>query len=165
MDSIPRRDVLGVAATLLSGGLAGCAGDGPSGDGETTDTPSPTETPTPTSPAVEGATLTIRNIAGGQEADEAMVTVENGAVIVMGTVWGSDGCKTAVLDAAEYDAGADVLSVAVETTDREDAGDVCTEAIVEINYRVSVSVSGERPGTVAVTHDGRAVTTVETSSE
>jgi hypothetical protein len=49
--------------------------------------------------------------------------------------------------------------VAVVVADRADAGDVCTEAIVEIDYRVTVSMSGGLPGTVAVTHDGRTVTT------
>jgi len=160
-----RRTLLGMAATLSPLGLAGCAGDGDSGDGETPGTSSPTSTPTPTPPAIEEATLSVRDIASGQEVDEATVTAEDGAVVVTGTIWGSDGCKTASLDAAEYDAGADTLSVAIATRDREDAGDACTDALVEIDYRVRVTFSGGLPGTVAVTHDGRAVTTAATEDE
>lgn len=162
-----RRTLLGMAATLLPLGLAGCAGGGDSGDGETPGTPSPTSmsTPTPTPPAIEEATLSTRDIVSGQEVDEATVTVEDDAVVVTGTIWGSDGCKTATLDAAEYDVGADTLSVAIATRDRGDAGDACTEALVEIDYRVRVTFSGGLPGTVAVTHDGRAVTTAATAGE
>jgi len=164
-----RREALGVTVTLLSGGLAGCAGDGGSGNGETPDTvsptPTPTGTPTPTSSTVEEATLTVQNIVSGGEVDEAAVTVKDGAVIVTGTIWGSDGCKTATLEAAEYDAGADTLSVAVATADREDAGDACSQALVEIDYRVRVPFPDGSPGTVAVTHDGRAVTTADIGGE
>lgn len=155
-----RRTLLGLAGTLCVA-LAGCAGDGGSGDSDTP-SPTPTLTETPERPAIETATLTVQDITGGQQVDEATVSLEGGAVVVDGTVWGSDGCKTAVLETADYEVGSETLRVAVATADREDAGDVCTEAIVEIDYRLRVAFSGGFPGTVAVTHDGRAVTTVDT---
>jgi hypothetical protein len=152
-----RRTVLGLAAALSSGGLAGCAGDGDSGR------PSPTPTETREQSTVAEATLTVREIADGHTIDQATVSVQadGPAIVVEGIIWGSDGCKTATLETVEYDAGRDTLRVAVTTTDREDAGDVCTETVVEIDYRVRVALTGALPGTVAVTHDGRAVTTAD----
>lgn len=152
-----RRTVLGLAAVLSSVGLAGCAADGDSGRS------SPTPTGTHEQPAVAEATLTVREVAGGRTIDQATVSVraDGPAIVVEGTLWGSDGCKTATLETVEYNASRDTLRVAVTTTDREDPGDVCTETIVEIDYRVRVALTGGLPGTVAVTHDGRAVTTAD----
>lgn len=170
-----RRTLLRLTPAVVTVGLAGCAGDGTDGNGgdegtpTETDTPSPSPTPTdtptgsprPTDPTVEDTTLTILETEGGQERDTADVAVENGAVVVEGTIWGSDGCKTATLEAATYDRDSDTLRVAIATTDREDAGDVCTQVIVEIDYQARVTLSGGLPETVTVTHDGRTVTSTD----
>ena len=153
-----RRTLLrrtGVACAL---GVAGCVGNAGNG------TASPTPTPTPDTPAgsvVEAATLTVEGVDSGQQADDADVSFGSDAVVVEGIIWGENGCKTAALDAAEYDPETDTLRVAVGTTDREDAGEVCTETIVEIDYRARVTVSDGPPGTVEVSHGGRAVTSAD----
>jgi hypothetical protein len=174
--TVYRRTLLRFGPPAVTVGLAGCTGDESDGtDGGGSDgTPTPTKTDTPTAQTptdtptgtetpgtvmVEDASLTVVDIASGQERDAADVGVENGTVVVEGTIWGTDGCKTATLDAATYDEQNDTLRITVATTDREDAGDVCSEAIVEIDYRARVTVSGDLPGTVAVVHDGRTVTT------
>ena len=150
-----RRTLLrrtGVACAL---GVAGCVGNAGNG------TASPTPTPTPDTPAgsvVEAATLTVEGVDSGQQAD---VSFGSDVVVVEGIIWGENGCKTAALDAAEYDPETDTLRVAVGTTDREDAGEVCTETIVEIDYRARVTVSDGPPGTVEVSHGGRAVTSAD----
>ena len=116
--------------------LAGCVGDGG-----------------PSSTTVTDAELQVAGIDPGDQVDDATVSAEDGTVTVEGTIWGPDGCATAELERADYDADSDELTVAVATARRGDVGDVCTQAIVEIEYRVTVSVEGAVPGTVVVTHD------------
>ena len=129
-----RRSFLGSVGLAA---FAGCVGDG-GGSSSTT---------------ITDAELQVEGIGSGEQIDDATVSVADGTVTVEGTIWGPNGCATAELDSADYDADSDELTVAVATTRREDAGDVCTQAIVEIEYRASVSVEGSSPGTVLVTHD------------
>jgi hypothetical protein len=122
--------------------------------------PSPSPTPTPGEPTVGETSFTVTGAESGTMTSEATVRfdAEAGRVVVGGTIPGSDSCKTAQLGSVEYDAGADRLSVGVETTRREGTEDaVCTQAIVEIDYEAEVAFSGGLPGTVVVTHDGREV--------
>jgi len=129
-----RRTLLGSLGLVA---LAGCAGD----DGGQSST------------TVTDSELAVGSIEPGQQVDDATVSTGDGTVTVEGTIWGPDGCATATLDSAEYDADNDELTVAVATTRREDAGDSCTQAIVEIDYRVTVSIEGATPGRIVVTHD------------
>jgi len=180
-----RRAFVRLAPLALTVGVAGCTTNGSDGsdgggidgnDGDDTtptqtetDTPSssptPTDTPTETETSgdrtVEDASLTVVNRTAGQNVDAAEVTVADDAVAIEGTIWGSDSCKTATLGTVTYDTASDTLRVAVATTDREDAGDVCAQAIQEIDYQAGVTVSGGPPGTVTVTHDDRSVTTTD----
>jgi hypothetical protein len=145
-----KRRTLLVRAAGLVVVLGGCAGDGPVAD----DTPSPPE------PAVEEASLTVTDSTSGGRTDAAEVSVGADTIVVDGTIWGEDGCETAALDAAEYDPDRDALRVAVVTTDRE-GPDMCTQAIVEVEYSVRVRISGRAPETVEVRHDDRGVTTAD----
>ncbi|MBV0924218.1 hypothetical protein KTS45_08385 [Halomicroarcula limicola] len=108
-------------------------------------------------------TFTVTDVSSGTQRDEASVAFGGDTVTVEGTIWGANGCKTGRLLGAEYDAAADELTVTVGTKDREDAGDGCTQAIVEIRYRATATFEGGLPGTVVVTHDhgdgGKDVTT------
>ncbi|MBX0322904.1 hypothetical protein EGH21_07660 [Halomicroarcula sp. F13] len=97
--------------------------------------------------------FTVTGRGSGTQASEASVTFGTDAVTVEGTIWGANGCKTAALSSADYDATADELTVAVETVDRDDAGDACTQAIVEIDYEATVQFAAGLPGRVVVTHD------------
>jgi len=166
---VHRRSLLRRTATLAALSVVGCTG--PGGDGAGTRTPgSPTPTDTPMATDTPGgetpsrrvlaASLTVLEVRNGRETDRVTVTVDTDppTVALRGTVRGSDGCKTATLDGAAYVAGADTLTVAVVTTDRQDIADTaCTEAIVEIDYEATVELAGGLPGSVAVTHDGRPV--------
>jgi len=109
--------------------------------------------------------FTVTGRASGTQVSDATVTFGDGTVVVEGTIWGANGCKTAELAGVSYDGDADELTIAVATTDREGAGDGCTQAIVEIDYRAVVTVDGGLPGSVTVTHDhGDGPTTAATAT-
>ncbi|EMA10931.1 hypothetical protein C437_02827 [Haloarcula vallismortis ATCC 29715] len=74
-------------------------------------------------------------------------------VVVEGTIWGADGCKTAEMTEAAYDSASDELRISVGTKQQTDAGDMCTQAIMEIDYRATVTFANGLPGTVVVSHD------------
>jgi hypothetical protein len=155
-----RRRLLGTVGLAGIAALTGCLADG-AGDetpDETTDTPTPQPTPMPTMTETE---FTVRESRGGTQRDSATVSFDGSTVVVAGTIWGRDGCQTAGLDSATYDGAADELTVAVETLRRADAGDACTQAIVEIDYEATVAFDGSLPERVVVTHDrGGEVETV-----
>ena len=147
-----RRTLLGAAGTVGIGVLAGCSSNGGS----------QTETPTQT-PTMTDSEFTVTRNESGTETDDATVSFDDTTVTVEGTIWGSNSCQTAELDSADYDDAADELTITVATTEREDAGDVCTQAIVEIDYRATISFERGLPGSVVVTHarddDSTQVTT------
>jgi hypothetical protein len=133
-----RAFVLGSAAIAVVGG-AGCAAR----VGGTT--------------AIRGdPSLTVRNRESGVERSAATVAFDAAAstVSVDGTIPGRNGCRTAELVETAYDAGEDLLTVVVGTTPVEDAARrVCTQAIVAIEYTVTVAFDGGLPGSVTVVHE------------
>ncbi|WP_245180820.1 hypothetical protein [Haloarcula amylovorans] len=156
-----RRALLKGIGTAAVAALAGCASSAnPGDDGTPTDTP--TDAPDP-DPRMTDSTFTVTASGSGTQKDAASVDFDGDTVAVEGTIWGANGCKTGKLLGTDYDAEADELTVAVGTKDREDAGDMCTQAIVEIEYRATVTFDHGLPATVVVTHDhgdgGREVTT------
>jgi len=79
-------------------------------------------------------------------------------------IWGADGCTTAELAGADYDAASGELAVAVATRREADSGDVaCTEAIVDIDYEAAVTFENGLPARVVVTHT-RGETSVEVTT-
>lgn len=161
-----RRTLLGTVSTAsivaLTGCLDGGGDDTPSDTG--TDTASGTPSPTPApNPTLTGSDFRVDSIQSGTQTDSATVTADGTDIVVEGTIWGQDGCQTAELASVNYNA--DELTVAVETTEREDAGDSCTQAVVEIAYTATVEFENGPPGTVVVTHDrGDGPETVVTTS-
>lgn len=110
-------------------------------------------------PALTDSAIEISEVSPGEEIDDADVEFDRdaGAVIVDGTIHGSDACQTAALDSVDYDAEADELSVDVVTTLVDDADNrMCAQAIVEIDYVVRAQFEGGLPGSATVSHDGRA---------
>jgi hypothetical protein len=83
-------------------------------------------------------------------------------VVVTGTVTGSDGCQTAVLDGVER--GGSALTVTVATESDAGAGKVCSQALVGIEYRLSMAL--ETPTeSVTVVHRGASGRTAVTTAE
>ena len=160
-----RRTLLGsvsaAGVVALTGCLAGGGGeDTPSDNRTATETPTPTPAPEPT---LIGSGFEVGSVQSGTRADSAMVSTESLDVVIDGVIWGADGCRTAELASVTLNDGE--LTVAVETTEREDAGDACTTGIVEIAYTATVEFSDGLPETVVVTHDrGDGPETVVTTS-
>ncbi|MFW5929973.1 MAG: hypothetical protein ACOCT0_06115 [Halobacteriota archaeon] len=103
---------------------------------------------------VEHSEFGVLRVENAEEEDgDAEIEFQQGIVEVNGSIIGSDGCKTAALDAVEYDASEDEVSLDVVTQDRDDAGS-CTQALVEIWYRARVYFEAGAPDDVSVTHDG-----------
>jgi len=109
-------------------------------------------------PMLVESSLSVTNVTSTQRKTTADATFDEdeNKVFVTGTIEGSDGCKTATLASADYDPSADSLTVDVETVDREDAG-TCTQALVYIDYEVTVTFEGGVPKSITVQHDGRGV--------
>ncbi|WP_424001035.1 hypothetical protein ACOZ4I_15270 [Haloarcula salina] len=141
-----RRQFVRCVGVVGAGALTGCLGDD-SGTGET-----PTDQ-SADGPTVTDTQFTVTGRASGTQVSDATISFEDERIVVEGTIWGANGCKTAELVDAAYDGDADELTVAVAVTDREGAGGGCTQAIVEIDYRAVVTVDGGLPGSVTVTHD------------
>ena len=98
-------------------------------------------------------TFSIIRRQSGSQISSATVAFDGNQVVVDGTIWGSNGCKTADLTDISYDASADKLSLSVGTTEMPDAGDMCAQAIMEINYRATVTFEDGLPDTVSISHD------------
>jgi len=162
-----RRTLLGTIGATGIVGLTGClSGDGsgetPSAAGTATTTSTPTPAPDPT---LTDATFTVVGRQSGTQSDSASVSVDGESVVVEGSIWGRDGCQTAELRSVNYDHTASELTIAIGTTERTDAGDSCTQAVVEIDYTAMISVENGSPTTVVVTHDrGDGPETVVTAS-
>lgn len=161
-----RRTLLRRSAALVALGLAGCTDAGSPADGDGSPTPGGDGTPTPAPPTttepttVADFTFEVTNIDSAATEPTAEVTFETGEnrVRVTGTIQGSDGCKTAALEAIDYDRAADEVTLSVITEDRESAGDACTQALVYIDYEATVSFTGGLPSRAAISHDGTEIT-------
>jgi len=88
---------------------------------------------------VNETTFSIIRRQSGAQTSSATVAFDGDQVVVDGTIWGSNGCKTADLTDISYDTSADELSLSVGT--------------MEINYRATVTFENGLPGTVSVSHD------------
>jgi len=159
-----RRTLLGTLGTTGIVTLTGCLSDGgggtPSDNGTATDTPTPMPTPAPT---LTGSGFQVDSPQSGTQADSATATVDGTDVVVDGRIQGDNGCYTGELDSVNYDG--DRLTVAVRAVDDSDPDEMCTDAIVEIDYTATVEFANGPPATVVVTHDhGDGPETVLTTS-
>lgn len=143
-----RTYLTSIAAALAA--TAGCTG-GSTGDTGSTESESPTESPTatPSQPRI-----TEYSLEGRENCDEpgaAEIAVDGNDVVVDGCIVGKDGCQVPVLDNVVSEA--DELEVRVTTEKRTDA-DACTQQLVDLPYRVTVTFENGLPGTTRVIHDG-----------
>ena len=146
-------------ATTTSGSTATMTGGGATG----TTTEACTETPgrATAGRTTDGATTngsaadrSFTVVETGDEAgNEASVAIENDGsrIVVTGTITGENGCRTATLDSVRIDAGE--VRIVVATERAPDAGAVCSQALVGIGYRATVTVE-RRPESVTVIHRG-----------
>lgn len=156
-----RRDLLGTVGAAVGTALAGCVGnDGPdpatgdgSGDG---DSGGSDGTDTPTTPSVTDRSLTELEECPAQGS--ASVSWGETAVTITGCITGRNGCSVPVLGGAEYDAEADELAVTV-TTEEEDSGGACTQALTDLGYEATVTFAGGLPTSVVVTHEAMGEST------
>ena len=163
-----RAFVTTTAAVAATGALAGCMDEPSDGTGNDTDgngTDGNQSDGDGDGVAVTDTSFTVQSRGDGDGAEDgsARYRFADGTLHVRGTIVGSDACKTAELADASYDAEADALTVAVETVDADDAGDVCAEVLTPIEYEATVSFDGAAPS-VAVTHDGEDVDATEDDS-
>lgn len=96
--------------------------------------------------------------------NEASVRFAEGGsrVVVTGTITGSDGCQTAVLDGITMtDSG---LEATVATETDADAGAACSQALVGIEYRLAMTLETP-PESVTVVHRGASGRTTVTTAE
>jgi hypothetical protein len=160
-----RRDLLGTVGAAVGPALAGCVGSGGpdpgTGDGDG-DSGGDGETDTPATPSVTDRNLT--EIEECPTQGSASVSWGETAVTVTGCITGRNGCSVPVLESAEYDAEADELAVTV-TTEEEDSGGACTQALTDLGYEATVTFADGLPGRVVVTHEtmGESTTAAEAS--
>lgn len=141
-----RRTLLQSAGALGAAVTAGCVADSQVVGENTT-------APGPVGPQLEETDFEVLDVNCGDEKNEARVEFEDDAVVVTGTIDGSDACKTAELADASYDPDADEFGIVVETVEGEDAG-ACAQCIVEIDYRATFTFDGSLPPRITVRHEG-----------
>lgn len=145
-----RRRFVTTAAAATATAVAGClegAPTGSDGDDDPTDTPTETPTATPTGPELTESSFEVLDVACGSKGTDSEVTIGDEQVTVEGTVDGRNGCYRAELARGEYDGDADTLFVEVEAVEGDDA-DMCTQCIVEVNYRTTFEFDGGEPDVV-----------------
>ncbi|WP_331235062.1 hypothetical protein [Natronorarus salvus] len=106
-------------------------------------------------PTVVSTEFEVVSKGGGGEGDgEARIEREGESVRVQGSIVGWNGCYTARLEEAVVENG--TLVVRVEAYEDAEEGEMCTQALVVIEYEVRIELAGEVTG-VRVEHDGEAV--------
>jgi len=114
-----------------------------SGDGDCSD---PCEPPSISDQSIRTTSTTC----GSQDTSEASMDIEDGDVVVEGTLSASTPCHDAVLAGATIENGQ--LQLTVDVRDRDN---VCVQCIGEIAYRTTITVSDVSAlDTVRVSHVG-----------
>jgi hypothetical protein len=178
-----RRTATQTAAVALLTGVAGCltaeeSREEPAEtDGNEIDHPQPDDSPdNETTSPENGSTDTGTEMIDSDRVDGATFTPtgdcdETGTATIEFSDAGPEatitGCLTAHNGCAEpvfgsVDAETDVFRVVIGEEDRSGPGTVCTEALVDRGYELTLRFVEEFPATIEVVHDdaeGRAVVT------
>ena len=106
---------------------------------------------------------TTESSCASGEGDSAAIAVEDGSVVVEGTLTASNPCHEAVLDSAELIEGA--LSVVVDVTDTS-GDEACPSCVGAITYEATAQFSTDMEniselGGLTVDHAGGATYTLE----
>ena len=149
-----RRTLLAGTAALATAALAGCLGESPGSDGDTSKSPAGTDSPAltdsaPSTPALSESTFAVETITPGGGENAASVSFGDG-VTVTGTIVGNNGCYTAELASAELAEG--TLTVVVEAVEEKSEDEMCTQALVDVDYEAAFTFEGGLPERVVVRH-------------
>ena len=127
-----------------------------------TDTTAGTDT-TGGAAGVTSQSFSVESTSASPGNEASVRFAEGGSrVVVTGTITGSDGCQTAVLDGIEMtDSG---LEATVATETDADAGAACSQALVGIEYRLATTLETP-PESVTVVHRGTSGRTEVTTAE
>ncbi|WP_336344679.1 hypothetical protein [Halalkalicoccus ordinarius] len=106
---------------------------------------------------VEEVSFEVFEVENGTGEESASVSFENDRVLVRGTIGGENGCYTARI--ADVSLSDDEHTIAVESYEDADEGQMCAQMLVGIEYEARVEFIDAEPGTVVVEHDGTSVTT------
>lgn len=164
-----RRRAL-LTAVLASTSLAGCLDDAaerdegdaaePNGsDGAEDDDGDTDDAEGAEKPTIRETRFEVGDVDESDREESASVAFESDTITVAGAITGNNGCYTARLADARIED--DELVVAVESYEDADEDEMCTQALVAIEYEAVVEVDGELPGSVRVEHDGEHVITEE----
>ncbi|PSP75048.1 hypothetical protein BRC81_16315 [Halobacteriales archaeon QS_1_68_20] len=141
----------------LAGGVglatvAGCLEGGPAGD-DSTEEPDENETPTPTpkpAPVLASKSFTVTGTESGESSQRAEVSFDD-TIRINGTTTGNNGCYTAKLAKADVRDG--TLAVTVKAVEDRDDDEMCTQALVKIDYEATFEFEDALPDRVVVKHD------------
>jgi len=158
-----RRGLLTAGIAVIGSGIGGCL----ESDGGTVTPPDSAggSDPTDNGPdgTGDGSTQTnwrtrfeVVDVDTADVEESVTVAFESGAVHLSGTIRGSNTCYTARLGSVTTEDGA--LHVAVESYE-DDEKEGCRDAIVGINYRVTIEGTDGRPEAVTVEHNGERIPT------
>jgi hypothetical protein len=151
-----RRDLLATVGAAVGTALAGCVGNGGPDPGTDDGSEDGDSDGGSVPPRLTDQTLT--EIEECPTQGSASVSWGETAVTVTGCITGRNGCSVPVLAGAAYDAETDELAVTV-TTEEEDSGGACTQALTDLGYEATVTFEGGLPNSVVVTHETMGETT------
>ncbi|WP_302081864.1 hypothetical protein [Salinibaculum rarum] len=129
-------------------------------DSVLTDTEDDDESTPADEPRLQASSFSVTGVESSSPSRTADASFDTDAetVTVTGTIVGTDGCTTADLGTAEYDADDSQLTVDVVTRKRDDASErLCTEQMVGIDYEATFAFDGGTPSSVSVSHDGDGI--------
>lgn len=141
------------AADTSSETPAGSPGESPS------NTESPEDGTTTGTPAANGLASQSFEVTAqgcGEGRNTVDIDFDGDEVTLDGVIDGSNGCYTAEQGSIEYDSANDRLHVNVRAYEPDDA-EMCTQCIVDIEYRARYVFENEAPSEVTVAHDGRDI--------
>lgn len=152
-----RRRVLIVGTVTAITLLSGCSGEMDTGYGNKTDDQEhdqPNESERTPKMTIADTTFEVISTENGTGEENVVIDTNGKTVHIEGTITGQNGCYTADLSSVITE-GED-LRVQIESYENSDEDELCTEALIGIEYRTKVILSAV-PTTVTVEHNGQTV--------
>ena len=137
---------------VTDGGNDSEAGNSNESHGDAADAEASTDTPSLAGTGIETTGT------DSEAANEALVTFDEAAVTVEGTITAPNPCHEAAVQRAVYNESDDELRLVVETA-QTDTDTLCTQVISGVAYTLTAEFDGGLPGNVVVVHEGASETT------